>query len=73
MAIAERTSLQPEELPAPEADPPDWPVAAAMIAGGVGAAAVGFSPFKYATKSMTSCTVTSSLYDGIFDEPSAAS
>lgn len=42
MAIIERREVRPEALPVLDADKPDGPVAAALIAGGIGAAALGF-------------------------------
>lgn len=42
MAIIERPEIRPEDLPVLEADKPDGPVAAAVLAGGIGSAALGF-------------------------------
>jgi hypothetical protein len=42
MAVIERPELHQDEFPVIDADKPDGPVAAALIAGGIGAAAVGF-------------------------------
>lgn len=42
MAIIERREVRPEAFPVLEADKPEGPVAAALIAGGIGSAALGF-------------------------------
>ena len=42
MTIIERREVRPEALPVLDADKPEGPVAAALIAGGIGSAALGF-------------------------------
>lgn len=42
MAIIERPQVRPDDFPVIEVDRPEGPVAAALIAGGIGSAALGF-------------------------------